>query len=234
MSYLKKDLFELCERAITHYEQRELNIPYGCAMGTLRHNEIEFDNNLLSTKAGKFSPSKVNILIGQVSLKIWLVAMIFHVGYLFSEILVRNCDGYNKLVRIESVYMISLFLFLFLLGLIYYLYRFFKQKGIEIESSYLSMNNEEKYIKDFNTIKALVFKESRGNCWFFIKSVFRSLCLLENKNKKTISTQKQFILESLQEIYNISSERANQLEELAELTLSFPLTNKEEKYFENS
>lgn len=160
--------------------------------------------------------------------------MIFHVGYLFSEILVRNCDGYNKFIRIESVYMISLFLFvfLFLLGLIYYLYRFFFQKGIKIESSYLSMNNEEKYIKDFNTIKALVFKESRGNCWFFIKSVFRSLCLLENKNKKTISTQKQFILQSLQEIYNISSERANQLEELAELTLSFPLTNKEEKYIE--
>ena len=36
----------------------------------------------------------------------------------------------------------------------------------------------------------------------------------------------------MQEIYNISSERAKQLEELSELKLFFSLINKEEKYVE--
>ena len=73
-----KAQYELCERAIANYEQRELNIPYGYAMGTLRYNDIEFNNNLLSTKAGKFSPSKINILIGQVSLWLWIVCFVCH------------------------------------------------------------------------------------------------------------------------------------------------------------
>ena len=223
-----KAQYELCERAITNYEQRELNIPYGYAMGTLRYNEIEFDDNLLSTKAGKFSPSKINILIGQVSLITWFSSIIFHIGYLLSEILVRNCDEYDTFVKTGSVttYYIIILL-LFLLGIsIYCLYRFFNLK--EIQSSYLSVNNEEKYIKDFNSIKALTFEETKENCWFVIKSFFRCLC----SHKNTISVQKRFILESLQEIYNISSERAKQLEELSELKLSFSLTNKEEKYVE--
>ena len=224
-----KAQYELCERAIANYEQRELNIPYGYAMGTLKYDEIEFNDNLLSTKAGKFSPSKINIVIGQVSLITWLATIIFHIGYLFSELLIRNYDEYDKFIKAKSVTTCYIIFLLFsILGvgvLIYCLYNIYTKK---IQSSYLSVNNEEKYIKDFKSIKTLILKESKENCWFVIKSFFRRSC----SHKNTISVQKRFILESLQEIYNISKERVKQLEELSEKALLFPLTNKEKKYVE--
>lgn len=187
-----KAQYELCERAITNYEQRNLNIPYGYAMGTLRHNEIEFDNDLLNTKAGKFSPSKVNIVIGQVSLIAWLAAIIFHIGYLFSEILVRNYGEYNKFVKFEDIttyYIITLFLLL-LLGTSYLLYRFFYLK--EIQSSYLSPSNRERYIRE---ILNIVSKER-----------YKKIVKGEDRDRKKIEkiiNSNIDILDCLQEIYGI-------------------------------
>ena len=94
-----KAQYELCERAIANYEQRELNIPYGYAMGTLRYNDIEFNNNLLSTKAGKFSPSKINIFIGQVSLWLWIVCFIFHM-LIDLKIINNISSGYSFIIGI--------------------------------------------------------------------------------------------------------------------------------------
>ena len=125
-----KAQYELCERAITHYEQRELNIPYGYAMGTLKHNEIEFDDNLLSTKAGKFSPSKINIVIGQVSLWLWIYCFLFHLGISFRE---------SNLITIIIVIIVIVFVFLLIAIksklLSYIVPSFLLEK---IKSSYLS------------------------------------------------------------------------------------------------
>lgn len=39
----------------------------------------QFSNNLFSCKGGLFSPSKINICIGQISLVIWLLIVIVHI-----------------------------------------------------------------------------------------------------------------------------------------------------------
>ena len=124
-----KAQYELCERAIANYEQRELNIPYNYAMGTLRYNEIEFDDSLLSTKAGKFSPSKINILIGQVSLLVWIYCFLFHLGIFFGEF---------NLITIIVIIVIVLVLFFIAIKcklLSYIVSSFLLEK---IKSSYLS------------------------------------------------------------------------------------------------
>ena len=123
-----KAQYELCERAIANYEQRELNIPYGYAMGTLRYNEIEFDDNPLSTKAGKFSPSKINILIGQVSLWLWIVCFIFHM-LIDLKIINNILSGYSFIIGIS------------VLILIFFCHKY-------IKSSYLSPSNQERYIRE--------------------------------------------------------------------------------------
>ena len=130
-----KAQFELYERAIANYEQKELKIPYGYAMGTLRHNEIEFNDCLLNTKAGSFSPSKVNILIGQVSLWIWIICFVIHM-LIDLDILHSLEKGYSFVFGIITFIVIGLLL-------CYY-------KGIK--SSYLSEDNEKKYIESFNSL----------------------------------------------------------------------------------
>ena len=134
-----KAQYELCERAISNYEQRELKIPYGYAMGTLRHNEIEFDDNLLNTKPGKFSPSKVNIVIGQVSLWIWIICFLSHFILLFLEIL-------KKYLCEEDIFIDYIVVRLFLLFTIFLIISYvlvYIEKSIR--SSYLSPSKEEIY-----------------------------------------------------------------------------------------
>lgn len=40
------------------------------------------DKSLLSRNAGKFSVSKINILLGQVSAAVWIIIFIIHIGFL--------------------------------------------------------------------------------------------------------------------------------------------------------
>jgi hypothetical protein len=116
-----KAQYELCERAIVNYEKK-LKFPIYYRMGTLRHNEIEFDNNLLSTKAGKFSPSKINIVIGQVSLCLWIICFIFHMFIDLKIIKINIPSGYSFIIGI------------LLLILIFFCHKY-------IKSSYLSPSN---------------------------------------------------------------------------------------------
>ena len=116
-----KAQYELCERAIVNYEKK-LKFPIYYRMGTLRHNEIEFDNNLLSTKAGKLSPSKINIVIGQVSLCLWIICFIFHMFIDLKIIKINIPSGYSFIIGI------------LLLILIFFCHKY-------IKSSYLSPSN---------------------------------------------------------------------------------------------
>jgi hypothetical protein len=137
-----KAQYELCERAIANYEQRELNIPYGYAMGTLRYNDIEFNNNLLSTKAGKFSPSKINILIGQVSLWLWIVCFVCH----FILFCFEMAKMYLSLKDFPINYIPIIFFLLFTILLIVPHILMYIEKIIT--SSYLSPSNQERYIRE--------------------------------------------------------------------------------------
>lgn len=183
-----KAQYELCERAITHYEQRELNIPYGYAMGTLRHNEIEFDNNLLSTKAGKFSPSKINIVIGQVSLWLWIVCFVSHFVLFYFEM----TKIYLSLKDIPINYIPVIFFLLFTILLIAPHILIYMERSIT--SSYLSPSNQERYIREFLRI---VSKE-------------RSEKIIKEKNKdreciEEIIGNNLDLLNCLQKIYEIEN-----------------------------
>ena len=177
-----KAQYELCERAITNYEQRKLKIPYGYAMGTLRYNEIEFDDNLLSTKAGKFSPSKINILIGQVSLWLWIYCFLFHLGISF--------EGFKQISIIIVVTIIILVFFLIAIKskLLSYIVPSFLLESIK--SSYLSSSDEERCIREILKRKNKDGKEDKN----------------KDKNEEdlnTIISNNNRLLEYLQKIYEV-------------------------------
>ena len=175
-----KAQFELCERAIANYEQKELKIPYGYAMGTLRHNEIEFDDALLNTKAGKFSPSKVNIVIGQVSLWIWIYCLLFHIGIYCGDL------GIPEMILIFLIIILFLCSISNLLSKIVSL--FFYEK---VRSSYLSSSNEEKGIREISRIvdKELNRKNKKRN----------------RKNIDDIINENQEIIDYFCKFYDIKS-----------------------------
>ncbi|MEG1616776.1 MAG: hypothetical protein RR202_05915 [Bacteroidales bacterium] len=41
---------------------------------------LDIDDNIFSTSGGKYSPSKINIMIGVITLVIWALLILFHVG----------------------------------------------------------------------------------------------------------------------------------------------------------
>ena len=177
-----KAQYELCERAIANYEQKELNIPYGYAMGTLRYNEIEFDDNLLSTKAGKFSPSKINILIGQVSLWLWIYCFLFHLGISF--------EGFKQISIIIVITIIILVFFLIAIKskLLSYIVPSFLLESIK--SSYLFSSDEERCIRDILKRKNKDGKEDKNKD--------------ENEEDfNTIISNNNRLLEYLQKIYGV-------------------------------
>lgn len=76
-----KAWFEVQERKICEIEEsEELNIPLRFRMGALPYPgaENEPDCCLLSTKAGRFSVSKLNILLGQALLICWSIIFFLH------------------------------------------------------------------------------------------------------------------------------------------------------------
>lgn len=183
-----KAQFELCERAIANYEQKELKIPYGYAMGTLRHNKIEFDDGLLNTKAGKFSPSKVNIVIGQVSLVLWSLCMFFHICYIVGDIF-RVFDDISK-----WAFLIFIVVF-FIVFLIYFLHKL----KTKVKSSYLSENKEENYVSNFiikevkkkqekNKEKAINIIKNNRKISLLIQEIYDS-----KGNERILFTEKELI-----------------------------------------
>lgn len=54
---------------------------YGANESSVKYAErTQFSNSLCSCKGGLFSPSKINICIGQISLVIWILIMMMHVA----------------------------------------------------------------------------------------------------------------------------------------------------------
>ena len=136
-----KAQYELCERAIANYEKK-LNFPINYRMGTLKYDEIEFNDNLLSTKAGKFSPSKINILIGQVSLWLWVVCFTCHFVLFCFEITKMYLPLKDILINYTPIIFFLLFTILLIVPhILIYMER-------SITSSYLSSSDEERYRRE--------------------------------------------------------------------------------------
>ena len=124
-----KAWYEFYERAITRFEKQykdRLGIPSDFIMGNIKYEEI-FSDCLFSQKADKLSPSKINILIGQLSLIIWIVTFLIH-SFL--------CYKYFYL------------LFLIVCFVILLLKKYLKKR---IESSYLTMEDKKHFPSSSNT-----------------------------------------------------------------------------------
>lgn len=73
-----KAWYEIYERRICEIEKEDdLGIPEKYRMGAST-SPREFDGNIFTNKAGKYSPSKLNIMIGHVLAIIWFIILVVH------------------------------------------------------------------------------------------------------------------------------------------------------------
>lgn len=80
-----KAWYEVYENAISDLEYENysrLGISYPYVMGNMglyqNQKDYQKDNCILSAKAGTYSPSKINIILGQVSFFIWIIVALIH------------------------------------------------------------------------------------------------------------------------------------------------------------
>lgn len=84
MAKASKAWYEVYESAISKFEYqhfKKINLPYENIMGEMIFQKDQRNDSIFSTKGGAFSPSKINIAIGQISLIIWIIVMISHSVY---------------------------------------------------------------------------------------------------------------------------------------------------------
>lgn len=88
-----KAWYEVYERYIFEIEQEEndgLKIPARYRLGSLCR-PWEMNSNLFSKKAGRYSPSRLNITIGTVLLTTWFTVLVFH--YAVSVVHYTNAEA---------------------------------------------------------------------------------------------------------------------------------------------
>lgn len=111
-----KAWYERYERAIVAFSENEKYMTKEAArIGGFNYQEIdhyekpEQNNCLLSGKGGAFSPSKINIAVGQVSMILWILAFMFH-----AYVALADCFSVNPnvVVPIIGVFVIVAFLIL--------------------------------------------------------------------------------------------------------------------------
>ena len=153
-----KAWFEVYERAIITYEKKhraELGLQEEDLMGAYGVPNKDINNCLLSTKSGAFSPSKINIAIGQISLLIWGYVLIWHIILAVYYIVKRNATNENPFGwDIRCSFLIYVLIAIILVSILVYHLAYnphYKMKGAEnkkrkgenilsIKSSHLSQN----------------------------------------------------------------------------------------------
>lgn len=81
-----KAWYEVYETAISKFEYDyydQIGLPYDNIMGEMGLEADKVNSNLFSSKAGAYSVSKINILIGQICMTLWGMIIIIHSIILF-------------------------------------------------------------------------------------------------------------------------------------------------------
>jgi bacitracin transport system permease protein len=88
-----KAWYEVYESAITTFENTHsalLKLPKDNIMGNMVLEKNRKSRNIFSTKAGGYSPSRLNIAIGQISLILWIIFIAVHTYFNFSNTSISN------------------------------------------------------------------------------------------------------------------------------------------------
>lgn len=142
-----KAWYEFYERTITRFEKQykdKLGIPSDFIMGNIKYEEI-FSHRLFSLKADKLSPSKINILIGQLSLIIWIITFFIHLVVILFYVFSYESICIFFCLFLPYIIYIVVFIMLFFSLLIK---RCFRKR---IESSYLTMEDKKISLSSSNT-----------------------------------------------------------------------------------
>ena len=113
ISKFEKNKFEKNKFKKNKFKKNKFKKNQEFVMGNLSV-EAPIDNNLFSTKGGGFSPSKINIMIGQISLILWIFAIMCHLfeimGCSLSKCIIQN-EKCNSIILV--ILAIILFLYIF-------------------------------------------------------------------------------------------------------------------------
>ncbi|MDR6460527.1 hypothetical protein J2786_003661 [Chryseobacterium vietnamense] len=91
MSKASKAWYEVYEDAIAKFEKEyftELGLPENNIMGNMGFPQGQRNDSIFSTKGGAFSPSRINVLIGQVSLYLLILLNLLHL--IISQVFMQN------------------------------------------------------------------------------------------------------------------------------------------------
>lgn len=91
MGKASKAWYEVYEKAISEFEDDhhvKLGLPIKNIMGNMGFPQTQRNDSITSTRGGAFSPSRINIAIGQISLYLWILIVVFHA--------IINCSLINR------------------------------------------------------------------------------------------------------------------------------------------
>lgn len=91
MSKASKAWYEVYENAITKFEEKynsELGLPEDNIMGNMGFPQDKRNDSIFSTNGGAFSPSRINILIGQISLYLLVLLILIHL--IISQVIIQH------------------------------------------------------------------------------------------------------------------------------------------------
>lgn len=112
MGKSSKAWYEVYESRICDIEARkEMGIEENYQMGVYGSEAKTINNSLFSTASGKYSPSRINIIIGQLSLILWFFIETFHTRSLIAEMSVN--DSFVKNILLSGL---LAFLFTFVIA----------------------------------------------------------------------------------------------------------------------
>ena len=127
-----KTHYELYERAITDFENERFEHEKKFVMGRFDYN-VPIDECLFTTNGGNFSPSRINIFIGQISLILWILGGLGHLYKIISN------DYFIKYLQERPYILIILtitFCSFILRFILHFMYR-------NVKSSYLTTNRKK-------------------------------------------------------------------------------------------
>jgi len=109
MTKSSKGWYEVYETAIHNFENTyflKLKLPNAYIMGNMLLKNENKSKNIFSTKAGPYSPSRLNIIIGQISLLIWGLFILIHFF-----VLIKSADCICNVYVITSFILFMILIF---------------------------------------------------------------------------------------------------------------------------